>query len=59
MCEDVETSLSLGTSVFNHALDSKSFETIAAIIKRLQEHKSVEINREVGVHRWTPLYRAG
>ena len=49
----------VGVSVLHHAIDSKNFESIATIVQHLEDEKSVEMNREVGIHRWTPLYRAG
>ena len=55
---------SLGITVLHHAVDSKNLDTIAVIIKHLDADadpatKNAEINREVGMHKWTPLYRAG
>ncbi len=49
----------LGISILHHAIDSKNFETIAVIIRQLNKDKEFEINREVGLYKWTPLYRAG
>lgn len=48
-----------GIPVLHHAIDSKNFETIAVIVRQLTEEKEIEINRAVGIHKWTPLYRAG
>ncbi|CAF1662101.1 unnamed protein product [Rotaria magnacalcarata] len=47
-----------GISVLHHAIDSKNFETIAVIIRSLNKDKEIEMNREVAVYKWTPLYRA-
>ncbi|CAF4649751.1 unnamed protein product [Rotaria sp. Silwood1] len=47
-----------GTSVLHHAIDSKNFETIAIIVRNLNIDKDIEMNKEVGIHKWTPLYRA-
>jgi hypothetical protein len=49
----------LGISVLHHAIDSKNFETVAVIVRQLKQDKEFEINRQVGTHKWTPLYRAG
>jgi len=49
----------LGISILHHAIDSKNFETIAVIVRQLNKDKEFEINREVGLYKWTPLYRAG
>ena len=46
-------------SVLHYAIDSKNFETISIIIRHLAKDKDLEVNREVGVNKWTPLYRAG
>ncbi|CAF3163981.1 unnamed protein product [Rotaria sp. Silwood2] len=46
------------TSVLHHAIDSKNFETIAIIVRSLNNDKEIEMNKEVGIHKWTPLYRA-
>jgi ankyrin repeat protein len=49
-----------GITILHHAIDSKNFDTIAVIIKQLNiEKDEIEINKEVGIHKWTPLYRAG
>ena len=48
-----------GISVLHHAINSKNFETIAVIVRQLNKDKEFEINRPVGLHKWTPLYRAG
>lgn len=50
----------LGITVLHHAIDSKNFDTVAVIIRQLNDLKDdgMEINREVGLHKWTPLYRA-
>ena len=65
----VETTISTarsssGMTILHHAVDSKNFETIAVIVKHLngekdQSIRKFEMNREVGPHKWTPLYRAG
>ncbi|CAF1205849.1 unnamed protein product [Rotaria sordida] len=52
-----------GITILHHAVDSKNFDTIAVIIKQLNNEtdekiKDFEINRQVGPHKWTPLYRA-
>ncbi|CAF1096859.1 unnamed protein product [Rotaria sordida] len=47
-----------GISVLHHAIDSKNFETIAIIVRSLKDDKETEMNKEVGLHKWTPLYRA-
>ena len=54
----------LDMTVLHHAIDSKNFDTIAVIAKHLHTEtdeavKISEINKQVGVHKWTPLYRAG
>jgi FAD synthase len=49
----------LGISILHHAIDSKNFETIAVIVRQITQDKELEMNREVGIHKWTPLYRAG
>lgn len=49
----------LGISLLHHAIDSKNFETVATIVRQLERDKELEMNRPVGLHRWTPLYRAG
>jgi hypothetical protein len=51
-------------TILHHAINSKSIETVAVIIKALnceqdQSIRLFEINREVGTNKWTPLYRAG
>ena len=48
-----------GIPVLHHAIDSKNFETVAVIVRQLNQEKEIEINRAVGIHQWTPLYRAG
>jgi ankyrin repeat protein len=53
-----------GTTILHHAIDSKNYDTIAVIIRQLdnddeESAKEFEMNREVGMHKWTPLYRAG
>ena len=48
-----------GVSILHHAIDSKNFETIAVIVRQLNQNRELEMNREVGLHKWTPLYRAG
>ncbi|CAF1102901.1 unnamed protein product [Adineta ricciae] len=45
-------------SILHHAINSKNFETVSVIVRQLNENKELEMNREVGIHRWTPLYRA-
>ena len=47
-----------GISILHHGIDSKNFETIAVIVRQLTKDKQIEMNREVGLHKWTPLYRA-
>jgi ankyrin repeat protein len=47
-----------GITILHHAIDSKNFETIAVIVRQLTKDKQIEMNREVGLHKWTPLYRA-
>lgn len=52
-----------GISILHHAIDSKNIDTIAVIVKHLsnekdETRKQFEMNREVGLHKWTPLYRA-
>ena len=54
----------LGVNILHHAIDSKNFDTIMVIIKQFdadndRSAKHFEMNREVGMHKWTPLYRAG
>ncbi len=49
----------LGISILHHAIDSKNFETVAVIVRQLTKDKEFEMNREVGINKWTPLYRAG
>jgi hypothetical protein len=39
-------------------------DTIAVIVRQLNKEKDerikdLEMNKEVGIHKWTPLYRAG
>ena len=46
-------------SILHHAINSKNFETVSVIVRQLNENKDLEMNREVSIHRWTPLYRAG
>jgi hypothetical protein len=46
-------------SILHHAIDSKNFETIEIIVTQLNKDNESEMNREVGIHKWTPLYRAG
>jgi hypothetical protein len=29
------------------------------IVRQLNKDREFEMNREVGIHKWTPLYRAG
>lgn len=48
----------LGMSIVHHAIDSKNFETVAVIVRQLEKDKEFEMNRPVGLHQWTPLYRA-
>jgi hypothetical protein len=49
----------LDVSILHHAIDSKNFETVSVIVRQFNDDKQIEMNREVGMHRWTPLYRAG
>ncbi len=51
-------------TILHHAVNSKNYDTVAVIVKQLNNEtdktiKETEINREVGTHKWTPLYRAG
>ena len=62
--EVCSTNFILGTTILHRAIDSKNFETIAVIIKQInmakdEMIKETEMNKEVGIHKWTPLYRAG
>ena len=55
--------IDIGTTILHHSIDSKNIDTIAVIVKHLnaEQDRSIrdfEMNREVGVHKWTPLYRA-
>ncbi|CAF4431362.1 unnamed protein product, partial [Adineta steineri] len=45
-------------SILHHAIDSKNFETVSTIVRQFNQDKDIEMNREVGIHKWTPLYRA-
>ncbi|UJR07722.1 hypothetical protein I4U23_012007 [Adineta vaga] len=45
-------------SILHNAIDSKNFETVSVIVRQLNENKEMEMNREAGVNKWTPLYRA-
>ncbi|CAF2503250.1 unnamed protein product [Rotaria sp. Silwood2] len=59
----VDQSVHLGITILHHAIDSKNVDTIAVIIKQINNEpdekvKDFEINRQVGPHKWTPLYRA-
>ncbi|UJR38421.1 hypothetical protein I4U23_031089 [Adineta vaga] len=52
-----------GTTVLHRAIDSKNLDTITVIINQInmekdQAIKEEEMNKEVGQHKWTPLYRA-
>ena len=56
--------LKLGITILHHAIDSKNLETVAVIVKHLNQEndesiRRFEMNREVGSNKWTPLYRAG
>jgi len=57
--DKIDFEFCLGVTVLHHAIDSKNFETVAVIVRQLDENKEVELNRPVGPHKWTPLYRAG
>ena len=53
----------IGTTILHHSIDSKNLDTITVIVKHLnteqdQSIRDLEMNREVGIHKWTPLYRA-
>ncbi|CAF0929960.1 unnamed protein product [Adineta steineri] len=52
-----------GTTILHRSIDSKNLETITVIINKLNSEKNEalkesEMNKEVGQHKWTPLYRA-
>ena len=54
----------LGMTILHHAVDSKNLETVAVVVKHLNQEndesiRRFEMNREVGANKWTPLYRAG
>lgn len=54
----------LGISVLHHAIDSKNLDTIMVIVRQFDADenlstKNFEMNLQVGIHKWTPLYRAG
>lgn len=64
LSEEISLDESLGITVLHHAIDSKNLDTVTVIVKHLDVDgdpatKNIEMNREVGVHKWTPLYRAG
>ncbi|CAF1524892.1 unnamed protein product, partial [Adineta ricciae] len=52
-----------GTTILHRAIDSKNIDTITVIVNQLNMEKDtsikpIEMNKEVGQHGWTPLYRA-